>query len=525
MPPGDSRRTGSPMNVRGHHLPLIRENWHPDEVGICDALAAVWDRLDLATSHALVQLFLNSAGVTDPPSEAATIAIWRERPWKTIGDAANQRMDLVVYIHGWGTLVIEAKVSQWYWTTSGPAKLPEYARELRRRLDAGDEPGPNVALVALTPFPIGGRDLRHAEGVFMGDTTWRKVAGLLRARTSNGASVQTELLGPEIIQVLERRALDHKLEEITPVQLETLVAGFRAIDESLAPIQAWLTSLGREAGSLGLVDEEQVELLDLPATSRELRTPWVCWAAEHHGRPDAFVGVALDLENRRSIVMAGVQGWEQDPFAADLCTQFVAAKNQDDMLLVRWSPAFLELFSPTPVNAKTLDALPVAADVDWEWRGLAMILAWEGPHFGVDMLNQHLRFLQEVGPAIADAVFQSDVPRDAQRPPLEAVLATVARWGDEELPHELPLGNRPFGWTAERLVTAWMRRLTDADGKFKGKGPKRGKWAVPLTSTGIYSSREGKRCCGALIQAPSKGRRKVACAVCGDSYWGRDLRA
>ncbi len=57
-------RTCSPMDVRGHHLPLIREDWHPDEVGICDALAAVWDRLDLPTSHALVHLFLDSARVT-----------------------------------------------------------------------------------------------------------------------------------------------------------------------------------------------------------------------------------------------------------------------------------------------------------------------------------------------------------------------------------------------------------------------------------------------------------------------------
>jgi hypothetical protein len=110
---------------------------------------------------------------------------------------------------------------------------------------------------------------------------------------------------------------------------------------------------------------------------------------------------------------------------------------------------------------------------------------------------------------------------------VDLVLATLARWpDDEELPRALPTPS-PYGWDGELIVDGWLRRLTDRDGRAAYVRPRRGKWSAPLGSGGkLYVSRLGGgwRCCGVPMVETKGTARKVTCPVCGTRQWKRDLR-
>lgn len=156
-----------------------------------------------------------------------------------------------------------------------------------------------------------------------------------------------------------------------------------------------------------------------------------------------------------------------------------------------------------------------------------MRVPWpEGERFGPSMLPHHVGLLTSHGAPLLRAVGRSDLPETA-RPPIEAVRAAVAAWpATEGVPRKLPAHPVSFGWDADALIDAWLRRLIDADGRPAFVRPKRGKWAEPIGSGGtLYrSQRSGKRCCGVALVASHGTQRKVGCPVCGAKHWNAELR-
>ncbi len=520
--------TSSPTNVRGRDLPLVRPGWFRDEVGLCDALAAIWERLSPKGQLRMAEVFLAAAGLTDALPEDSSLRVWREVPWDTEGDDHDQRMDFVVRIRGWGTLVIEAKVSQSYWRSSGPRKLPGYAVELRRRVSLGPEPGPRAVLVALTPQSVPSGDVPAVEGVKLGALTWAAVAAAYQAWPTDGPGAVDQMLLAELTRHLEERGFTKTLEGCPMSELAALPDALDLVLRVLPRIDDFLGKLAGDAEELGLVDPERLDVTEDVLDEPQIFRPAIWWDVEGGHRDMSYVALMLDLRERRSVLVAGVQADDGAEMPAGLATDLVKSSRLDGAHLARCRPAGLELMPCTAEAAAKLDAIPVdlEGEYDWEWRGLALVKPWgDGELLGAVMLQDLLGFIEAQGPQLARPVLRSDMDDASPRPPLEVVRGTLALWPEgSDLREGLTGLKRAFGWTEENLVDEWLRLLTDDKGKAQYVNPRRERWKTPLTSKGLYVSGEVVRCCGVPME-PETMRRKVTCPVCGRKWWNRDVVA
>lgn len=521
-------RTRAEHGRRGQDTQLFRSDWHPDEVGVCLALAAVWDRVEQAARRELLRPVFAALGEGVPP-DVGDVEVWREMPWVTPGGAQNQRQDLVLVLRGWGTLLVEAKVSQAYWAQSGPAKLPEYARELRRRLDAGHVHGPNGAVVALTPAPVPARELNGGEGIRAGGLTWSAISRAAGALAGDEKHPVAQALVPELLHILARRGLDAPLQEIDAAMLTTIAASLEALDQIVPALDRYLSTLAREATAFGLQEAEIIQLAEQSFRSGSFRRPNVSWDVDAPGRRNTFVAVVVDLGAGKVRFLVGVQFDDAPP--ADLLASLVGNDPPgEDVEVHVWSPDRLVVAPATADGAAQLDALPGELGTDnWEWRGLGFSVPLEGVDgaaFGTGMLQAHLDLLRTRLPPLARRVLRSDLPASQARPPLSAVLDTVAAWppkANPQFPRALSPMPRPYDWTPDTVVDAWCRLLVDQDGIFHATGPKWKKWQVPLTSKGLYRSTDGVRCCGVRINAGKTGLR-TRCPVCQKNWYNKEIR-
>lgn len=337
-------RTRAEHGRRGQDTQIFRSDWHPDEVGVCLALAAVWDRLEQGARRALLRPVFVALG-EEVPADVGEVEVWREMPWVTPGGAPNQRQDLVLILRGWGTILIEAKVSQAYWAQSGPAKLPEYARELRRRLDAGDVHGPNGAVVALTPAPVPARELNGGEGIPAGGLTWSAISLAAGGIADGGAHPVAQALLPELLHILVRRGLDAPLKEIDAAMLTAIATSLEALDRIVPALDRYLATLAREATAFGLTEAEIIRPAEQPFGSGSFRRPYVSWEVDTPGRRNTFVAVVVDIGAGRVRFLVSVQ-FDNTPPANHLSALVGSDPLGEDVEVHVWSPDRLIVAPP-----------------------------------------------------------------------------------------------------------------------------------------------------------------------------------